>query len=67
MVSRTPDDLQGDIFALIAPTVSDKVAIPSLFELMTLYNETWTDDWYADRDQRAAYYEEGKRMLRAFY
>lgn len=41
--------------------------IPTLDELLKLYEESWLDDWYSDANEKQEYYENGKRILREFY
>ncbi|MEK7211678.1 MAG: PD-(D/E)XK nuclease family protein, partial [Patescibacteria group bacterium] len=38
-----------------------------LDELLKLYNESWVDDWYSDKNQKEEYFEKGKKSLLAYY
>ncbi|MFA6426823.1 MAG: ATP-dependent DNA helicase [Candidatus Magasanikbacteria bacterium] len=46
---------------------SGEIRIPSLDELLTLYEESWIDDWYKSKRQREDYYTKGKDLLKIFY
>ncbi len=46
---------------------SDSIKVPSLNELLDLYDECWISDWYESKKQRENYYDQGKEMLRVFY
>lgn len=59
--------MQGDLFATSTATTITKVGVPSYDELLEIYVHCWNDEWYNSQTQRDAYFEEGKRMLRAFY
>ncbi|MDD4607105.1 MAG: UvrD-helicase domain-containing protein [Patescibacteria group bacterium] len=41
--------------------------IPSLGDLMRLYQENWIDDWYLDKKQKEKYFQQGEQILKDFY
>ena len=52
------------------PVVSEKITgikVPSLDELMQMYEAAWQDDWYKDEYQKADYHKKGKEILNIFY
>ena len=58
--------------SLFAPTEqkeksSNGVAVPTLEELLQMYDQSWIEDWYKTKAQREEYYALGKEILRAFY
>ncbi len=48
-------------------TSSDKIKVPSLDELLEMYEKDWIDDWYRDEQQRELYFKKGKELLKLFY
>mgnify|MGYP001612065343 FL=1 len=59
---------QGDLFT--TPTeskIKEQVRIPSLEELLNLYEFAWIDDWYESKKQKEEYYAKGKKILKDFY
>jgi DNA helicase-2/ATP-dependent DNA helicase PcrA len=46
---------------------SEEIKIPTLDELLKLYDQCWIDDWYKDALQKDKYYEKGKNLLKEFY
>jgi DNA helicase-2/ATP-dependent DNA helicase PcrA len=53
--------------AEIATSVSGGIKVPTVDDLLKLYDQVWIEDWYRDTDQREEYYEKGKKILREFY
>jgi len=49
------------------PWQAAPTTIPSLEELLTLYERAWNDDWYESPQQKREYFESGKRMLEEFH
>ena len=47
--------------------LDDTVQIPTVDELLKIYENKWIDDWYAGAKQKEQYFEKGKNVLRAFY
>ncbi len=45
----------------------DGVKVPSLEDLLAMYEKNWSDDWFLDKKQREDYFAEGKKMLKQFY
>lgn len=43
------------------------VRVPSMEELLEIYEETWIGDWYPSEASRKEYQQAGKKMLRTFY
>ena len=41
--------------------------IPSLEDLLEIYEECWQDDWYQDRKQKEEYRKRGRETLKEFY
>jgi len=41
--------------------------MPTLDDLLRLYEESWIDDWYESKERREAYCERGKNLLKAFF
>jgi DNA helicase-2/ATP-dependent DNA helicase PcrA len=53
-----------------SPAVEAKstgVKVPSLDELLALYETSWIEDWYESKAQREEYYAKGKDILKTFY
>ncbi|MFA5062034.1 MAG: ATP-dependent DNA helicase [Patescibacteria group bacterium] len=59
---------QGSLFNQVAPTPKDdKIKVPTLDELIKIYETSWIDEWYKDKIQKDAYYKNGKDILKIFY
>lgn len=60
---------QASLFEVKKPSSGDKktLKIPTLEDLIRLYEESWIDDWYLDKQQKIAYFEKGKKILKEFY
>ena len=60
---------QGSLFDLAVPEkkASDDVQVPSLDDLLQLYEKAWIGDWYQNERQRKGYHEKGKELLKTFY
>lgn len=43
------------------------VKVPTLDELLKLYEESWISDWYDNKKQREDYFQKGKEVLKTFY
>jgi len=41
--------------------------LPSLDELIDIYNKEWSDDWYESEKIRKEFYDKGKKSLKLFY
>src|SRR3989344_1119120 len=41
--------------------------VPSVKELIEIYDSKWSDDWYINKKQREDYYQEGIKLLNKFY
>lgn len=40
---------------------------PELKELLEIYEQKWSGDWYLSKPQKEKYFAEGKKMLKIFY
>lgn len=50
------------------PTImNSSVVVPTLVELISMYERHWIGDWYKDKKQREQYYKKGKEILTLFY
>lgn len=58
---------QASLFDVTTPQKTDGLAVPTLTELLQLYQDNWIPDWYKDKKQREEYYEKGKEILKVFY
>jgi len=59
---------QTDLFGSAIPAEEKTgIHVPTEEDLLTIYRETWRDEWYADDNERKRYYEEGIQMLARFY
>lgn len=61
---------QGSLFDLALENTqknTDEIKVPSVEELLKMYDESWQSDWYQDKQQREKYYEKGKEILKIFY
>lgn len=54
---------QGDLFG----SSNNKIQIPDKKLLQKFYDESWVDDWYADKIQKADYRKRGVQYLENFY
>ncbi|HEX8932288.1 MAG TPA: PD-(D/E)XK nuclease family protein, partial [Patescibacteria group bacterium] len=54
---------QGDLFA----PQKKKGDLPTLHDLLELYEHNWVDEWYQSKKQKEQYRERGKQMLKDFY
>lgn len=63
---------QGSLFDLASPSEQkvnsdDDIQVPSLDELLHIYESAWIGDWYKNKRQREEYYQKGKEILKTFY
>lgn len=57
---------QASLFSVLeTPEPTSKT--PTLEELMSLYQNSWIEDWYISSEQREAYYKKGKEILTTLY
>lgn len=47
--------------------ISEEIKVPTLQELLDLYEKHWIPDWYANARQREDYFAKGKEILKLFY
>jgi DNA helicase II / ATP-dependent DNA helicase PcrA len=53
-----------------APTearIMGETRVPTLEELLEIYEKTWIPDWYKSKTQREDYFKKGKDILKTFY
>ncbi len=43
------------------------VKVPTIEDLLALYEKNWIGDWYKNQHQREEYYQKGKDILKTFY
>ncbi len=60
---------QESLFNTVKKTESKtgQIKVPTLEDLLSLYEESWIDDWYESTRQRELYYKKGKNILKIFY
>jgi len=59
---------QVSLFGPVEPLASSKeFVVPTLDELLKMYEKHWLDDWYESKTQKNKYYAKGKEILRIFY
>lgn len=65
---------QDSLFALSGEPIRkmkdgkmEDVCVPSLDELLKMYDHHWIPDWYESKRQREEYYQQGKDILKKFY
>ncbi len=62
---------QGSLFKLQVTSYklqnSNDVSVPTLDELLKMYDASWIDDWYQSKDQKDKYYKKGKDILKGLY
>jgi DNA helicase-2/ATP-dependent DNA helicase PcrA len=67
-VQKRNSAVQTSLFDVSVPEKKDGVIlVPSLQELLELYEQAWIADWYLDETQRKAYFQKGKEILHTFY
>jgi len=65
--SAKQDSLFGGMFEEVKAAEQSNIKVPSVDDLLALYDEKWIDDWYANKAQREDYYKKGKKILKKFY
>jgi RecB family exonuclease len=58
---------QGDLFGRDRAGAAASPTIPSLENLLQIYDESWIEDWYEDKKQKEEYRKRGREALKAFY
>jgi len=48
-------------------TPTTEIKVPSLEELLEIYDKNFIEEWYKDKYQKANYYKKGKEILTLFY
>ncbi len=62
---RGQEKAQGDLFG--SKKSQANPTKPKLDDLLKLYEESWIDDWYQDKNQKDKYFQQGKNQLKEFY
>lgn len=57
---------QKDLFGNGTKVDKEKY-IPSIEDLINIYEKEWSDDWYESEKTRKEFYEKGKKALKLFY
>ena len=47
--------------------VAGEIKVPTLDELLKIYEESWISQWYSNQKQREEYFAKGKDILKIFY
>jgi DNA helicase-2/ATP-dependent DNA helicase PcrA len=58
---------QGSLFDSSMHNAKNGVQVPTLNDLLSLYDASWQSDWYQNKKQREEYYAKGKEILKLFY
>ncbi len=60
---------QGSLFGLVEEpnSVESNIKVPPLEDLLELYEQSFIEEWYESEKQKNGYYDQGKKMLRAYY
>ncbi|MBI4281299.1 UvrD-helicase domain-containing protein [Candidatus Uhrbacteria bacterium] len=58
---------QGNLFTNNESRIKNQESIPSLNDLLKIYDDCWIDEWYESKKHEEEYYAKGKRMLTEFY
>ena len=63
---------QSDLFGTTHGSTQVKTQInadklPSLEELLNIYQQSWIDDWYESKQQKEEYRKKGEKILREFF
>lgn len=53
--------------ATLFEETNEQVVMPTLEDLLHIYEESWIDEWYATPAEQADYYDKGKRILKDFF
>lgn len=58
---------QSSLFAKPKAAKTNKIAVPTIDELLKIYESKWLGDWYQSSKQKTDFFEKGKKVLRTFY
>lgn len=58
---------QGALFSYTQGAHHNELRIPSLDDLLRIYEESWLSEWYDSKLHEQEYYENGKRILKEYY
>ncbi len=60
---------QVSLFDVPAPTENptSELKVPTLDELLQMYQNHWIPDWYESKQQQTKFFEQGKDILKKFY
>lgn len=64
-ISRKEENKQVDLFG--GGGAGASAAVPSIDELLKIYDETWINDWYESKSHEEEYRKLGRSTLREFY
>ncbi|MBU4482080.1 ATP-dependent helicase [Patescibacteria group bacterium] len=77
LIKGSGDNLQGDLFTkniktsasakAMADRQKHKNTLPSIEELLEIYQESWIDDWYESKEQKEKYKKQGRESLKKLY
>ena len=56
-----------NFFQLVKARQIDGEVLPSLHDLLTIYDSSFIDEWYSSKKQRQEYYDKGKIALTTWY
>ncbi len=59
---------QDSLFGLPSESsVQSNIQVPSLDDLLNMYEESWIEDWYESKWQKETYHKKGRDILKIFY
>jgi DNA helicase-2/ATP-dependent DNA helicase PcrA len=57
---------QGDLFTAQSGGIGEPM-LPSVEDLLGLYDRNWVDEWYESKTQKELFRERGRQIIRSFY
>ncbi|MFA5413350.1 MAG: UvrD-helicase domain-containing protein [Patescibacteria group bacterium] len=64
-ISKKENNKQADLFG--GNRAGENTAVPSVEDLLKIYEETWINDWYDSKSHEDEYKKLGRVILREFY
>ncbi len=59
---------QDNLFGLPQDeSVQSNIQVPALEELLSIYEESWIDEWYKSKMQKQKYHHRGREILKNYY
>ncbi len=58
---------QSSLFDTAPVTKTEGLSVPTVEEMMSLFEQSWIPDWYESREQREEYYHKGKEIVSEYY